>query len=76
MAVLKIDLLEEIRHTSVKEVAGFGSCVSFIDLFQRLQVLYGFNNKDLLEAQLKQLHSEGRVKLFLCDGILSYIAPI
>lgn len=73
---MKINLLDEIRSTPAKEVAGLGSCVSYFDLFQRLRVLYGFDNKDLLTVQLEQLQSEGLVKLFFSDGVLCYIAPI
>ena len=73
---MKINLLAEIKSMPVKDVADFGLAVSFMDLFQRLQALYGLDNKDLLEAWLVDLERSGSIRIHRVGGILSYIAPI
>ena len=73
---MSINLLYEISSTPTVLHSDLGPVVSFMDLFLRLQALYGLDNKDLLEVWLLDLERNGSVRLYRVGDVLSFIAPV
>ena len=62
-------VLQAIQSVQPKTFAKIGMMISFADVFEFCS-LQGFDNRDIIEAELKKLDEDGDYTAVYSDGVL------